>query len=34
MGKLNDLAKYIENGKSEEAKKLTQQLLGENISPQ
>ena len=33
MDKLSELAGYIEHGKSEEAKKLTQQLLGENISP-
>ncbi len=33
MDKLSELAGYVEHGKSKEAQKLTQQLLGENISP-
>lgn len=33
MEKLSELAGFIEHGKSTEAKKITQQLLGENISP-
>ena len=32
MGTLQDLAAYVEQGKAEEAKKLTQQLLGQNVS--
>ncbi|MEJ2726955.1 MAG: cobalamin-dependent protein [Deltaproteobacteria bacterium] len=32
MGTLQDLAGYVEQGKAEEAKKLTQQLLGQNVS--
>lgn len=33
MEQLSQLAEYIEHGKGPEAKKLTQQLLGENVSP-
>jgi 5-methyltetrahydrofolate--homocysteine methyltransferase len=33
METLKTLAEYVEQGKAEEAKKLTQKLLGENISP-
>jgi 5-methyltetrahydrofolate--homocysteine methyltransferase len=33
METLQMLAEYVEKGKAEEAKKLTQKLLGENISP-
>jgi 5-methyltetrahydrofolate--homocysteine methyltransferase len=33
MGTLQDLAAYVEQGKAEEAKKLTQKLLGQNVSP-
>jgi 5-methyltetrahydrofolate--homocysteine methyltransferase len=32
MGTLQDLAAYVEQGKAEEAKKLTQTLLGQNVS--
>ena len=32
METLQDLAAYVEQGKAEEAKKLTQQLLGQNVS--
>ena len=33
MDTLKTLAEYVEKGKAEEAKKLTQKLLGQNISP-
>ena len=33
METLQALAEYVEKGKAEEAKKLTQKLLGDNVSP-
>ena len=33
METLQALADFVEQGKAEEAKKLTQKLLGENVGP-
>ena len=33
METLQALADFVEQGKAEEAKKLTQKLLGQNVSP-